>query len=158
MILADLEAPAVENCTFRMADFYNFIHLTHKTINPKVNVKDLFKKLEEEQNALFRDGDILAELLEEWLDREANLGRSMTTSELYLEIKGLWEQKGNKDFIYKSAIGFGKALVNTIQLFRGKYRVLCQKGAGRKKEYQFNRIDAVSRTCELFNGKVQGEK
>ena len=97
--------------SFRMADFGQFVLKVAEANDRLPEAESMLRRLANEQLALSIQDDPVIELLDIWLRSPANLGRELTTGDLFHQLKmqaGLLHPP--REFEIKSVIAFGRKL------------------------------------------------
>jgi hypothetical protein len=98
-IVAALHRQRVYKLSQRMADFEKFAYAVGEAFNwPERYVRDTMDAIQRERTAFAAENDVVAELLDVWVDKDGNEARDLTARELFHELR-LLAELDNKTFI-----------------------------------------------------------
>ena len=127
------------NENFRMADFAELSWKIGNIVGVGDNVIAALKKMKKEQNEFHRNGDLVIEGLEAWLEGSKNDGRWVTVKELYDEINGVGSYIQIMCKSPNSLAQYIRTIVKSIEpIIKTETR---RRGVGRALEYKFNRVE-----------------
>jgi|GEM_PF-6693017 len=123
------------NVDFRMTDFADFAFRIARYSGEENEVKALFKKLSGEQNLFSLEGDPTIELLNIWVETNAN--REVTSTQLCTELSAI-AKRTNVKFPYEGqAKSFAQWLPKIIPSLEECFTISQRTASGRKKLYKF---------------------
>lgn len=123
---------------WRMADWATLGWRISKNINAADVFLELLNKMTVAQAEFLLEDDPVAECLEYWLQEPKNVGREITSGELYKEFISVAEtNKIPFNEACSSPRGFGKKIKGSLKALQNFYSVESREGAKNKRFYKF---------------------
>jgi len=123
---------------WRMADWAELGWRIAKTENAGDAFVGLLEKMKTAQAEFLLDDEAIAECLEYWIQTPTNIGREVTSGELYKEfIDVATKEKIPFEKAYDSPSVFGRKLKGLLKSFQNFYQVEMKVGGKNKRLYKF---------------------
>jgi hypothetical protein len=120
-----------------MADFAAFALKVTSISGDQGRMEKILDQLTEKQAAFTMEGDPIIELLDEWLKRESNIGRSISTGDLCTELAKVSGERGIDFFFDGKPKEFGTRLQNLKSTLRHYFDMREERGHANKKMVSF---------------------
>jgi len=135
---------------FRMADFARFALAIADAEGRLGEVEGTLQRATQEQLAFATQDDPVLEMIDRWLESSTNLGRQVTTAELFAELLDMSRNsRPTLPFDFKSAKGFGSYLAGAKGTLRELFGATDRTAGGRRHYWKFaKRMEGVEQEKE----------